>query len=132
MNEKDFEGAKNMAEYLKKKEQQPRPERRWRLSKHTEINRDNWSVGSKKKLKASMRHKMRRIYVGFLDALDAEKTRGLISSEVAARLRSKALNMGNDQIRNMEMEIEERYNVEAINYHTEFKVLGKDKDNEGC
>lgn len=107
-------------------------EKRGRLSRHTEIKADNWSVGSKKKLKASMRHKMRRIYVGILDALDKEKTDGLVDSEAAARLRSKILNIGNDQIRNMEMEIEERYNVEAVNYHIDFKVIGTGDDNEGC
>lgn len=102
-------------------------ERQGRLGRHVEKKTDNWSVGSKKKLKASMRHKMRRIYVGILDALDREKADGRIDGEAAARLRSKILNIGNDQIRNMEMELEDRYNVEAINYHINFKVIGKDE-----
>lgn len=106
-------------------------ERRGRLSQHTEKRTDNWSVGSKKKLKASMRHKMRRIFVGVLDALDAEKSSGNIDPATAAKLRSKILNIGNDQIRNMEMELEDRYNVEALNYHIDFKVIGKDNLNEG-
>jgi hypothetical protein len=103
-------------------------DRRGRLGRHTDKKTDNWSVGSKKKLKASMRHKMRRIYVGILDALDKEKADGLISQEAAQRLRSKILNIGNDQIRNMEMELEDRYNVEAINYHIDFKVIGDDDE----
>ena len=105
--------------------------RRGRLSSHTEKKTDNWSVGSKKKLKASVRHKMKRIYVGVLDALDGELRAGNIDDDTARRLRSKVLNIGNDQIRNIEMELEDRYNVEALNYHIEFKVIGKENDNEG-
>lgn len=94
-----------------------------RLGKHTEKKTDNWSVGSKKKLKASMRHKMKRIFVGILEALDNERLNGHIDDEVADRLRGKILNIGNDQIRNMEAEIEERYNVEFLSYHIDFKIL---------
>ena len=135
MDDKDLQGAKDMAKYIKRQAKEGREQakvnRRGRLSQHIEIKRDNWSVGSKKKLKASMRHKMRRIFVGVLDALDRERSEGLIDTETAARLRSKILNIANDQIRNMEMEIEERYNVEAVNYHVDFKVIKKDGNNEG-
>lgn len=128
----DDKNIKDTVEYIEKQKKLKKDKlKQGRLSQHTVIKEDRWSKGSKKKLKASMRHKMRRIYVGFLDALDAEKAKGSISAEAAARLRSKALNMGNDQIRNMEMELEERYNVEALNYHVDFKVLGKDRTNEG-
>ena len=93
-----------------------------RLGKHIERNTDNWSMGSKKKLGASIRHKMKRIYVGILDALDKERISGNIDEDSAARLRSKILNIGNDQIRNIELELD-RYNVEALNYHIDFKVI---------
>jgi hypothetical protein len=94
-----------------------------KLSDHIEKKTDPWSVASKRKLKASMRHKIKRTFVPLLDAIDKEKADGKIDSATHRRLRSKALNSGNDQIRNMEMEIDSRYNVEALNYHIEFKVI---------
>jgi len=93
-----------------------------RLGKHKEVKTDNWSVGSKKKLVASTRHKMKRIYVGVLDALDKELSDGNIDKETFQRVRSKILNIGNDQIRNMELELQ-RYNVEFVAYHVDFKVI---------
>jgi hypothetical protein len=95
-----------------------------KLSDHIDIKDDNWSVGSKKKLKVSMRHKMKRIFVGTLNLLDAELESGNISPETFARVRSRILSIGNDQIRHMEEEIDARYNVEALNYHVQFKVIG--------
>ena len=94
-----------------------------KLSDHIEHAKDPWSVASKRKLKASMRHKIKRTFVPLLDALDKEKADGNIDSETHKRLRAKALNAGNDQIRNMELEIDNRYNVEALNYHIEFRVI---------
>jgi anaerobic ribonucleoside-triphosphate reductase len=93
-----------------------------RLSKHVSIKDDNWAKSSKKKLKASMEHKAKRIYVGLLDLLDKEKLSGRMSDETCSELRSRILNIGNDQIRNMKKEIDDRYNVEFIPYHMEFKV----------
>lgn len=95
-----------------------------RLSNHINLATDNWSVGSKKKLKASMRHKMKKIYVGILDSLDKEKLSGNIDEETFRRIRSRVLNIGNEQIRNMEAELDARYNIEALAYHVEFKVVG--------
>jgi len=54
-----------------------------KLSDHIDIKEDNWSVGSKKKLKVSMRHKMKRIFVGILDMLDNE--RNWVTSTLAQR-----------------------------------------------
>lgn len=108
-----------------------------RLSNHVELATDNWSIGSKKKLKVSMRHKMKKIFVGILDVLDKEKANGNIDTETFKRLRSRVLNVGNEQIRSMEIELDGRYNVEALNYQVQFKVVGpnwdggKDK-NENC
>jgi len=93
-----------------------------RLSRHIEVKNDNWSLSSKKKLGASIRHKMTRIYTGTLDALDKELSDDSIDEDAHRRLRSKILNFGNDQIRNMELELQ-RYNVEFVNYHIEFKVI---------
>lgn len=101
-----------------------------RLSNHVDIKKDNWSLGSRKKLKASIRHKMKRIFVGILDTLDAECANGGMDKEVFKRIRSKVLNIGNDQIRNMEIELETRYNIEALNYHVEFKVVGQGPEQE--
>jgi len=97
-----------------------------KLSDHIDIKEDNWSVGSKKKLKVSMRHKMKRIFVGILDMLDNERELGNIniSPKDFKRVRSRILSIGNDQIRHMEEEIDARYNVEALNYHVQFKVIG--------
>lgn len=95
-----------------------------KLSDHIEKKDDPWSVASKRKLKASVRHKMRRIFVPILDALDKERDSGNIDDETRKRLRSRILNIGNDQVRNMEVELDARYNVEALNYHVEFKVIG--------
>lgn len=91
-----------------------------RLGKHTEKRTDNWSVGSKKKLSKAVEHKMKRIYVAVLDALDKEVVSGSISKDVAGRLRSRVLNIANDQIRNMQLELD-KYNVEFIAYHIELR-----------
>ena len=87
-----------------------------RLGKHVEKKKDNYSIGSKKKLKASIEHKMKRIYVGILDALEKEKFSGNINTELFNTLRSKILNMGNDQIRSIRKELDDRYNVEFLTY----------------
>lgn len=103
-----------------------------KLSDHVDKKTDSWSRASKRKLKASMRHKLKRTFVGALDALDIEKSNGKLSEEIYRRLRSKILNLGNDQIRNMEMEIEDRYNVEALNYHVKFRVIQpEEQENAG-
>ena len=94
-----------------------------KLSNHIELKDDNWSVGSKKKLKVSMKHKMNGIFVPILDMLDKEVTDGNIDRETFKRVRNRVLNIGNDQIRNMETELDARYNVEALNYHIEFKII---------
>jgi hypothetical protein len=95
-----------------------------KLSDHIKVKDDNWSIASKNKLKASMRHKMRRIFVGVLKELDLEKAHGNISEDTHRRLRSKVLGIGNDGVRNMEAELDSRYNIEALNYHIQFKVMG--------
>ena len=99
-----------------------------KLSNHIEVKKDNWSVDSKKKLKVSMRHKMKRIFASILDALDIERESGNIITDDKAfkKIRSQILNIGNDQIRCMELELDERFNVEALNYHIEFRVIGQD------
>ncbi len=94
-----------------------------RLGKHIEHKRDNWHDKSKKKLKASIRHKMKRIYVGILDSLDKERADGKLDESTFKKLRSKILNMGNDQIRNMESELDNQYNIEFLNYHIDFKII---------
>lgn len=108
--------------------------RKDKLSNHLEVRKDNWSIGSKKKLKASIRHKMKRIFVGILDILDTEVENGSLSEEVLKKIRSQILNLGNDQIRNIEMELDSRYNVEALNYHITMPVVGpgsfQEKDKE--
>ena len=105
-----------------------------KLSNHIKLAEDNWSIGSKKKLKVSMRHKMKKIFVGILYELDREKLNGSIDKETFKRIRSRVLNIGNEQVRNMEIELDSRYNIEALNYHVEFKVVGSNvpdgKDNE--
>ena len=98
-----------------------------KLSNHIDLKTDNWSVGSKKKLKVSIKHKMKRIFVPMLDLLDKELADGNINDETFQRLRKRILNIGNDQIRNMEMEMDARYNIEALNYHIEFKVIGEER-----
>jgi len=95
---------------------------RGRLSKHVSKKDDNWAISSKKKLRASVEHKCKRIFVGALDLLDKERAIGNIGEEVFASLRARILNIGNDQIRNLRKEIDDRYNVEFIPYHMEFKV----------
>lgn len=99
-----------------------------KLSNHIELATDNWSIGSKKKLKVSMRHKMKKIFVGILDVLDKEKADGNIDQETFKRIRSRVLNIGNEQVRNMEIELDNRYNVEALAYHIQFKVVGNNPD----
>jgi len=94
-----------------------------KLSDHLETKQDSWSVASKRKLKASIRHKIKKVFVGILDELDKELEGGFLTDGIYQRLRAKTLNLGNEQVRLMENEIDNRYNVEALNYHVEFKVL---------
>ena len=94
-----------------------------RLGNHVKKNEDNWYDKSKKKLKASIRYKMKRIYVGILDSLDKERADGKIEEATFRKLRSKILNMGNDQIRNIESELDNQYNIEFLNYHIDFKII---------
>jgi len=105
-----------------------------RLEKHIEKKEDNYSIGSKAKLKAAMRHKIKRTFVGCLDALEQElgvpfsKEELEIPSnkeklELFNSLRSKILSLGNDQIRNMETEMD-KYNIEFIPYHIKLRPLG--------
>lgn len=101
-----------------------------KLSDHIKLKEDNWSLGSKSKLKASMRHKMRKIFVGILATLDKEKERGIISRDTHSRLRSQILGIGNDEVRHMEAELDARYNVEALNYHIQFKIIPGEERNE--
>ena len=95
-----------------------------KLSDHIDIKEDNWSIASRNKLKASMRHKMRRIFVGILELLDKEKANGKIDNETGRRMRTRILGIGNDEVRNMETELDSRYNIEALNYHVHFEVIG--------
>lgn len=101
-----------------------------RLGKHTERKTDNYSIGSKKKLKASVEHRMKRIYVGVLDALEKEKLSGNISEDVFGILRSKILNIGNDQIRNMKKDLDDKYNVEFLTYQLVLPVKPLDGNPE--
>lgn len=90
------------------------------LEKHTEKKIDNYSIGSRQKLKAAMRHKIKRTFVEALNAVESEIT----DKEMFKRIRSKILSVGNDQIRNMETELE-RYNIEFIPY--QIMILPLDK-----
>lgn len=92
------------------------------LEKHTEKRTDNYSIGSRQKLKAAMRHKLKRTFVGALSAVEGELSPA--EKERFKRVRSKILSIGNDQIRNMEIELE-RYNIEFIPY--QIKILPLDK-----
>jgi len=106
--------------------------RKGRLSDHIELSQDPWYLASKRKLKASVEHKMKRIFVGVLEVLDNEKSSGNISDDTFRHLRQKILNIGNDQIRNMKIELDGRYNIESLNYHVEFKVQQEEgSNNEG-
>jgi hypothetical protein len=77
-----------------------------------------------------MRHKIKRTFVGCLDAAERE----LLNSspedkEKFKRIRSRILSIGNDQIRNREVELE-KYNVEFIPYHVEFRIVRDDDTGE--
>ncbi len=105
-----------------------------RLGKHIETKTDNWSKSSKKKLSKSVEHKMKRIYVGVLDALDKEVAVGKLPKDMAQKIRSKVLNIANDQIRNMQLELD-KYNIEFVCYHIELRnpleVEGEELVNKG-
>jgi len=88
------------------------------LEKHTEKKEDNYSKGSRQKLKAAMRHKIKRTFVESLIAIEDEFSDD--EQERFKRIRSKILSVGNNQIRNMEIELE-RYNIEFIPYQIRFE-----------
>lgn len=96
------------------------------LREHTEKKHDKYFVGSREKLKAAIRHKIKRTFVGALDAiereLDAWDFTAKEREQFMAAVRRRVLGNGNDQIRNMEAELE-KYNIEFIPYHIEFRML---------
>jgi hypothetical protein len=98
------------------------------LGKHIEKKTDKYSVGSKEKLKASVRHKIRRTFVGCLDIIEKELMALGIDkdSDVFKTIRKKILSVGNDQVRNMEAELE-KYNIEFIPYHITLPVLSPEE-----
>lgn len=95
-----------------------------RLGKHIEKKVDNYSLGSKEKLKACVRHKIRRTFVGSLDVIEKELALLGIdkNSDIFKSIRKKILSIGNDQVRNMEAELD-KYNIEFIPYHIELVAL---------
>lgn len=99
-----------------------------RLGKHIEKKTDNYSVGSREKLKASVRHKIRRTFVGCLDVIEKELLALGIDkdSDTFKSIRKKILSVGNDQVRNMEAELE-KYNIEFIAYHMTLPVLSPEE-----
>jgi len=105
------------------------------LREHTEKKADRWSVGSKEKLKASIRHKLKRVFVGCLDVIEKELRVGMPDNddneEKFRRMRNKILGVGNDQIRNMELELEERYNIEFIPYEIRLEPLRGEGNGQG-
>lgn len=92
------------------------------LREHTDKKTDKWSVGSRNKLKASMRYKIRRVFAACLDIIEHELGLPKEDREKFDRIRKKILGIGNDQIRNMEAELE-RYNISYIPYHIEMPVI---------
>lgn len=89
------------------------------LSNHTELKKDSYSKGSKKKLIKGVVHKIKRTFVACLDVVEKELGS---DSEEFQRIRRRILGIGNDQIRNVEMELQERYNVEYLNYTIQMEV----------
>jgi len=98
------------------------------LKEHIEKNVSSYFVGSRAKLAASMRHKIRRTFIAALECLEDELG---ADSEQFRRLRKDILREGNDQIRNMEAELE-KYNIEFIPYHVEFRTRSVDVKDEGA
>lgn len=96
------------------------------LREHIEKRTEKYWLGSKEKLKAAMRHKIKRSFVGSLDAIERELDEWEFNEEdkelFMNAVRRRILGNGNDQIRNMEAELE-KYNVEFIPYHIEFRVI---------
>lgn len=102
-----------------------------KLTDHIKLKEDSWSNASKRKLKNSIAQKMKRIFVSILEMLDNEKNLGNIDPSTHKRLRAKSLNVGNDQIRTMGVELDARFNIEALNYHVEFPVKPLGDQEEG-
>jgi|SRR5690606_14192227 len=93
------------------------------LKKHLEKKTDKYSIGSREKLKAAMRHKIKKTFVSCLNLIESELVdKNIVSDETFRTIRSKVLDIGNDQVRNMENELE-KYNIEFIPYHIELKVI---------
>jgi len=93
------------------------------LSRHKKVLDDQWSVSSKIKLMKFAVHKIKRLYVSILEALDLELSSGSMDKKTHGRLRSVVLDNANDQIRNLKNELENRYNVEFVPYHIDMKVV---------
>lgn len=78
-----------------------------------------------------MRHKIKRTFVGALDAIERELSHWDFTNaekeKFMAGVRKRILGNGNDQVRNMEAELD-KYNIEFIPYHVEFKILRGGKD----
>lgn len=96
------------------------------LKDHIDKKNDKYSIGSMAKLKAAMKHKISKTFVGSLESIELEISKLNIDSRTRNNflkaVRRRILGLGNDQIRNMEIELE-KYNVEFIPYHVEFKSV---------
>jgi hypothetical protein len=94
---------------------------------------EKYWLGSKEKLKAAMRHKIKRAFVGSLDAIERELDEWEFSEkdkdQFMTAIRRRILGNGNDQIRNMESELD-KYNVEFMPYHIEFREVELEGDND--
>lgn len=82
------------------------------LKEHLNKKTDKYSKGSKKKLQKAIIHRLKKTFVTCLEAIEELG----LSEEVFNKLRKRILGVGNDQIRNIEMELE-KYNIEFIPYH---------------
>jgi hypothetical protein len=93
------------------------------LGEYKEKRHDKYAKGSSKKLRAAMKHKIKRTFIGTLDALEQELRASNIPNweDVFKKMRARILTIGNDQLRNVDIEID-KYNVEFIPYHIEFKL----------
>jgi hypothetical protein len=96
------------------------------LREHADKKDDRWSVGSRNKLKASMRYKIRRVFAACLDIIEHELELSKKDKGAFEKVRKKILGIGNDQIRNMEAELE-RYNISYIPYHIDMEVISLDE-----
>lgn len=101
-----------------------------KLRDHLDFNENPYFVASKRSLVNFVKNRISKTWVAALAAIEEAVKAGDLSAEKYEEIRREILNAGNQEARKCEKEIRERYNVEKLNYHIEFRNPESSTDGE--